>query len=200
MIYQVTNKNKPHLLKAVRDGILFFSDYTDDAGIPKLHYLHCIKNDSGIYWETHHLPVTNEYVWNSYKHIKERQNQLILTKKEKETILLGCLSGMIETNNLPRIFPLERKPIIGAILYSGFTKDDYTTNKLPDVPYSITKQFDTIFPNGNNWGICASFIADNIKTESITPDAFDYSTNTICEDKENIRFYQQMTSGLVFFL
>lgn len=201
MEYNITQQELVKFLQAVRDGVFKFSEFTSNTSVPELLYLECIKVDGVPQWAVHHLPIIVESIWNRYRDKHTRPDEILLTKNEKSTILMGCVGGSLETDMLPRIFPLIHKSIIGGVVYSGFTLDEYTGNGvLPDVPDDIKKEYEPILAIDGEWGICSTFIKENINKSDETDGAFDYSINAECKDKENIHIYNQILSGVMFFL
>lgn len=198
--YNLTKAETTLFLEAVRDGKFTFDNFTANTGIPPIYYAHCVKEAEGVRWSIKPLPMIDQYIWSRYKERMSRPKCFALDKKEKTLILMGCLKGYLLPEALPRIFPLEQKAVIGALLYTGFDKSEYTQKKLPALPDNIKINYDPVQrASGYCWGFCASFIEDHISKGDECCSVFDYFAG-VSFDCNNVTIIRRLLDGVLFYL
>lgn len=131
------------LLAASWNGMLELSSLPGyDGGIPPVKYAECTKGEDGaLSWEAKHLPFVSKWDWDGYCGAMARESSLMLTKDERTEMIKAYIRGAIDEDALPRIYPLQRRPILAAVLYSGFG-DDARFEDMPMMPETLSMQFD----------------------------------------------------------
>lgn len=199
MRYQISPQISAILLAAAADGILNLDHLSGTAtAAPPIYYAECIRSADGtITWNAHHLPIIDPYVWDRYQAATYREPAILLTKAEKAAIIKACMYGETDGAHLERIFPIDRKPMMAAILYRGFDRDD---RKKPSIPESIMREYGTMLrPSDGDFGFCASFIDDpSSYPECTIADPIDQSNGNRI-DPDEAPLFDMLSTGLIFF-
>lgn len=199
MKYQISPQISAILLAAAADGILNLDHLSPKAtAAPPICYAECARSADGtITWNSHHLPIIDPYVWDRYQAATFREPAILLTKAEKASIIKACMYGETDGESLSRIFPIERKPVMAAILYQGFNRDD---KMKPQMPESMMREYSTIIhPSDSDFGICASFIDNPSEYPPCQMDDPIDLSNGERIDQEKAPLFDMLSTGLVFF-
>lgn len=127
------------LLRAAAEGTMDLNMMPGfDGSLGLTYYAQCTKNEDGSHtWAIKYLPIVNDLTWTALCLQYKREPIFQLTNEEKKIITQAALTGEIDEEQLPRIYPLQPKPFLCDVNYTNFEN----INDRPQLPIEWIGKF-----------------------------------------------------------